>query len=150
MNRRYLLLIPVLLILASCARQPQRHQVTDPRHGKELWLATGPISGTGGTSANGIIQGHYFQDGTMIEMVNINIAPAGKKLHYVAWAVRQSPPDKINLGALQNPLGDARHSVTYSEQKDLRDHIMIEVTQENARENTVQSKLVAIGVLKVR
>ncbi len=117
-------------------------------HGKELWFATGPIAGTNGTNANGVLQAHYMEDGTHIVTVELNIAMAPKGSRYVAYAVDAAGANPVEVGDLINLTGDVRHRLISERKADLRNHTQIRVDLVPA--GKTQGSEVALGSLKER
>jgi hypothetical protein len=142
-------LAALTVLFAACTSA--RHvppAAMDPKHGKELWLAVSPLSGTGGASANGVLQAHFFADGTYLQVVGLNIAPAPADSSYVAWLVRTAPPDRVKMGTLGSILHDARHQLQFVSQQDLRDHDKVEVMLVPSGKADAMGKLVATGHVK--
>lgn len=124
-------------------------QVVDQKHGQEVWLATGPVSGTDGINMNGVIVGHVFEDGSSIFTLNVNAyaPPAGKQ--YVGWLLN-AKGEQVELGYLSSPTRDARHQVTLETAQDLRDFTRVQLTLENANSTGRSGPLQGEGTLKVR
>jgi hypothetical protein len=64
---------------------PQFGEVSDAKHGREVWFAYGPLSGVQGTPANGVADAHFLEDGTFILGVQLNIALAPDNTFYEVW-----------------------------------------------------------------
>lgn len=124
----------------------QGGQVVDPVHGKEIWLATGPLAGAEGVNANGIGIGHVFEDGASLFTVNLNILPPPAESHYVAWLTDGT--QELKLGTLQSPTADARHQVSFTSDQDLRAFRTLLVSLETGDSAVRLGTLQATGDLK--
>lgn len=168
-KRSFILLVVPVLLLSACGKKgvtvgddegigtevfqftmpagggPLEH----PTHGKELWLAVGPMAGVEGTNANGVTQAQYFEDGLYVHSLALNIEQAPDGFFYEAWAVPASG-SPVSLGHLTTPFGDVRHRVSFEEKQDLRSAMKIMVTLEKDDGNPAPAQTVAEGTLKER
>ncbi|OGJ57086.1 hypothetical protein A3H22_03695 [Candidatus Peribacteria bacterium RIFCSPLOWO2_12_FULL_55_15] len=128
---------------------PVGGEVNDPDHGRETWLAVGPVEGTEGSPANGVGTAHYFEDGTFILGMQVNIAPPEDGFFYEAWLVKEGEND-VSLGHLTNPSGDARHQLRFMAEEDYRDRATIAITREPDDGNPESGIVVARAVLTKR
>lgn len=164
--RRAALFMGLLLILSACSRtkraeektigkevfttvMPVGGEINDPDHGRETWLAVGPVEGTEGTPANGVVTAHYFEDGTFILGMQVNIAPPEDDFFYEAWLVQDGEND-ISLGHLTNPSGDVRHQLRFTANEDYRNRMAIAITREPDDGNPAPGIVVARAMLKRR
>lgn len=132
--------VPVIML--------QGKELTDPNHGKELWLGVAPISGVGDMNANGVIQGQYFEDGTYFHSlkVNIELPPAGKQ--YIGWLLEPDGKEWVRTGELSSPTRDVRHGLRLTLQRDLRMFTVVRVTLESVGSEPTKALVVAEGTLK--
>ncbi|MBI2117950.1 anti-sigma factor [Candidatus Peregrinibacteria bacterium] len=165
MLRPVFLIIGILLVLSACRTKgedgkiigkevfvtamPVGGEVNDPDHGREAWLAVGPMEGTETSPANGVVTAHYFEDGTFILGIQVNIARAESGFFYEAWLVREGEND-VSLGHLTNPLGDVRHQLRFVAEKDYRKYAAIAITRESDDGNPEPGGVVARAMLKKR
>lgn len=118
-----------------------------PGHGKEIGMAYGPINGTNGTSANGVVTAHYLEDGIAMIGAQVNILVPEDGMFYEGWLVDGVTTRKVSLGHLTNPFNDVRHSVRF-EGKNLQNMHRFEVSLEKDDGDPAQSAIVAEGILK--
>ena len=128
---------------------PVGGEVNDPDHGREVSLAVGPVEGTEGSPANGVVTAHYFEDGTFILGMQVNIALPEDEFFYEAWLVEDGEND-VSLGHLTNPQGDVRHQLRFQANKDYRDRLAIAITREPDDGNPEPGVIVARAMLKKR
>lgn len=159
------LLIGILLVLTACGTKgeeektigkevfvtamPVGGEVNDPDHGREVWLAIGPVEGTEESPANGVVTAHYFEDGTFILGMQVNIAKPENDFFYEAWLVKEGEND-VSLGHLTNPSGDVRHQLRFVAEKDYRNYVAIAITREPDDGNPEPGTVVARAMLKKR
>ncbi|MEK7201617.1 MAG: anti-sigma factor [Patescibacteria group bacterium] len=124
-------------------------EVNDPDHGREAWLAVGPVEGTEGSPANGVVTAHYFEDGTFILGMQVNIAKPEDDFFYEAWLVQEGEND-VSLGHLTNPSGDVRHQLHFQAEEDYRNRAAIAITREPDDGNPEPGTVVARAMLKKR
>jgi len=167
--KRTILLFSALLLVSACVKEPSDTvgtnteewtekvevamptggDIIDDAHGKEVWFAIGPMSGVGDTPANGVAQAHYFEDGSYLQNLKVNINLSEDGYFYEGWVVSEDGKDWISLGHLQAHFGDARHGVQFRGQQDLRKHLYVRVTQEADDGDPSPGEVVAEGRLKV-
>ena len=128
---------------------PVGGEVNDPEHGREAWLAVGPVEGMEMSPANGVVTEHYFEDGTFILGMQVNIAPPDDGFFYEAWLVEDGEQD-VSLGHLTNPSGDGRHQLRFTVKKDYRNRTAIAITREANDGNPEPGAIVARALLKER
>ncbi len=121
--------------------------VTDPVHGKEIWLGVGAVAGVDKVAANGIGQLHVMEDGTSLVTLQINIHQAVPGVEYRGYLVSDSG-DRVDMGTLDSFSG-VRHRLNYEAKRDLRDHPTIEITLNKAGSSTAGS-LQAKGTISER
>ena len=124
-------------------------EVNDPDHGREVWLAVGPVEGTEGNPANGVVTAHYFEDGTFILGMQVNIAPPEEGFFYEAWLVQEGEND-VSMGHLTNPSGDVRHQLRFQAKEDYRRRAALAITREPDDGNPEPGIVVARAMLKKR
>ncbi len=171
MTHKHFLLIACLAALAGCS-SPQKQAVkvgdgtgagityrqefqtampvgtpTLPGHGKETSLSYGALSGTGGTSANGIASIHHLEDMSSVVGLQLNIKAAPEGMFYEGW-VKSADGTVLNVGHLTNPFNDVRHRVRLEAQKDLHDFMWAFITLEADDGNPEPGEIVAVGTLK--
>jgi anti-sigma-K factor RskA len=125
-------------------------EVVDARHGKEIWLATGPLSGTGAVRANGVVVGHVFEDGASTFTVSLNAYTAPSDQQYVAWLMKPDRTEQVNMGYLTSPTSDARHQLAFMADRDFQTFTRVEVTLEQKGASARAGALQAVGILKER
>lgn len=128
---------------------PVGGEINDPDHGREVWLAVGPVEGTEGSPANGVVTAHYFEDGTFILGMQVNIAKPEDDFFYEAWLVQEGEND-MSLGHLMNPSGDVRHQLRFQTKEDYRNRAAIAITREPDDGNPEPGIVVARAMLKKR
>lgn len=128
---------------------PVGGEVNDPDHGREAWLAVGPVEGTEGSPANGVVTAHYFEDGTFVLGMQANIAPSEEGFFYEAWLVQEGEND-VSMGHLTNPAGDARHQLRFQVKEDYRGRMTVAITREPDDGNPDPGNIVARAMLKHR
>lgn len=161
---RLAFLLGILMVLGACGStkeskektigkevfvtaMPVGGEINDPTHGREAWLAVGPVEGTEGTPANGVVTAHYFEDGTFILGMQVNIVPPEDDFFYEAWLVQNGETD-VSLGHLTNPFGDVRHQLRFSVEEDYRNRTIIAITREPDDGNVEPGIVVARAMLK--
>jgi len=161
--RRNMILLVALFLLVSCGKEPteepigiEKHsrampgkEIVDAKRGKELWFAVGILEGMEETQANGVVQSHFFEDGTSLITIQLNIEVPPDGFFYEAWLDRGSL-EPLSLGHLRNPMSDVRHERTFESKKDLREYTNVFVTREADDGNPAPGMRVAEGVLKER
>lgn len=120
---------------------------TLPGHGKETGLSYGALSGTGGTSANGIASIHHLEDKTSVVGLQLNILAAPDGMFYEGW-VESADGTRFNVGHLTNPFNDVRHRVRLEAQNNLNGYTKAFVTLELDDGNSEPGEIVAVGTLK--
>ncbi len=120
---------------------------TLPGHGKEMSLSYGALSGTGGTSANGIGSIHHLEDETSVIGLQLNIKTAPEGMFYEGW-VKSLDGALFNVGHLTNPFNDVRHRVRIEAEIDLRTYTKVFITLELDDGNPEPGEIVAVGTLK--
>jgi hypothetical protein len=126
---------------------PNRGEVTDPVHGKEIWFAIGAIAGENKVAANGIAQVHYMEDGTSLVTLQMNIHQAVAGLEYHGYLVN-SAGDRVDIGTLDSFSG-VRHRLNYDAKRDLREYATVEIAL-NKTGSTEAGTLQAKGTLSER
>jgi len=119
-----------------------------PGHGKEVGIAYGAISGVEGHIANGIASVHYMQDKTGIVGVQVNIEVPEDGFFYEAWLSKGDGTPLLSLGHLQNPFGDARHTIQLQSDQNLSGFLNLLITREADDGNPEASEVVASAILK--
>lgn len=163
MRKALVMLVVPFLLLSACKRglgeeesigkevivtpMPVGREVRDPDHGREAWLAVGPVEGME-TPANGVATAHYFEDGAYILGMQVNIAPPEEGFFYEAWLpIGSASPEWMSVGHLQNPHGDVRHELRFEASKDLREYRDISLTREPDDGNPEPGTVVATARL---
>jgi len=167
MKKTALLLLPFLL-LTACKKagvdvndpgigtekviqaMPQGGEIVHPDYGRETWLAVGPLSGTEETPANGVAQGHLFEDGTYSHSIQVNIAVAPEGYFYEGWLMNPKTQEMVSTGHLHNNFGDVRHYLDFEDKQDLQAHMNVVITLEPDDGDPAPSTRVAEGLMKVR
>lgn len=123
-------------------------EIEDQKHGKEVWLAVGPVMGVGGVAANGVGYGHGFENGAYMlsGQVNIELAPEGS--FYQAWLKNEDTGEIIEAGRPQPNFGDVRHGLRHESATDLSAFRTIIITLEADDGNPEMGTIVAQGTLK--
>ncbi|MBI3335962.1 hypothetical protein HYZ98_00130 [Candidatus Peregrinibacteria bacterium] len=165
MHRNVLwVLVPFLLL--SCGKEGvdpneepigvERHprampgkEVMDAKRGKELWFAVGIMEGVEGTPANGVTQSHFFEDGTSLVNIQLNIEMPPDGFFYEGWIDRGSL-EPLSLGHLRSVTSDVRHQRTFESKEDFRGYNNVFVTREADDGNPTPDIRVAEGMLKER
>ncbi len=148
--KRILSSLLLAVALASCgantdgAKRPVK-DVIDQQHGKETSMFYGAISGASDVNANGVAFLSSFEDGVSRIRVNVNIAVAEKGQSYTVSLRNNTTGKSIELGALDNPLGDARHGMTAETKASLDGYTSILVHRTG---KGTAPKIVAEGTLK--
>jgi hypothetical protein len=121
----------------------------DPKHGSETWFAIGALSGTGGTSANGVSQAHLLADGTFVVVSRLNILPEGTGSFYESWIARRDGSDRRSMGKLVSTTNDARHEQRFESEVDLsKTHVQVLITKRKTGNPQDPGQVVAQGILK--
>ena len=128
---------------------PSAKGVVDQQHGKEVWFAFGAMSGSNDVPANGVTQAHYFEDGSYLHNLKVNIARSEDGFFYEGWVVSEDGKDWKSLGHLQSHFADARHGVQFRGTQDVRKYLNVRVTLEQDDGDPSPGKIVAEGRLKV-
>lgn len=171
MSARPLALAPALalalaLILSSCIHLrgedseivgreafsrvfPKFGEVSDAKHGREVWFAYGALSGVSGTPANGVTDAHYLEDETFILGMQLNIDLAPEGTFYEGWLEHPETGELWSLGHLVSRFGDVRHGLRFEGGEDLRALQKVFVTLEEDDGNEEPGLRVAEGTLKV-
>jgi len=124
-------------------------QFRDEAHGQEAWFAVGAMQGVG-ELANGVVQAHVFDDGAYRLELQLNIERAPDGSFYEAWLAEEGSTP-VSLGHLYSRFGDARHTLQYDAQEDLRSMTRVQVTLEPDDGDPAQGQeLVAEGTLVAR
>ncbi len=162
-------LLPLLLITASCSRSnsvtvkddegigtaivtqpvPVNGKVQDPVWGEEVYLSIAALSGVNDYNANGVGQSHYFDGGTYIHTIQLNVQQASDGYFYEGWLVQEGS-DPISTGHLRSPTGDVRHNLRFETMEDLRSYEQVMITLERDDGNPDPGEQVAEGTLKTR
>lgn len=127
---------------------PNGKDLVDETRGKEVWLAVGAITGLEGTPANGVVQSHYFSDGTYQHGMQININQAEPGYFYEGWLVHPVTKDFISTGRIRVLLNDVRHTLQYEIKQDYREYTNVVVTLEPDDNDPAPAVHVAEAVLK--
>lgn len=127
---------------------PTGKQLVDPTHGKEEGLAYGAMGGANGMLANGVVTAHYFQDGSTIIGLQVNIADAKAGTYYNAWLMNDDGSQPINLGQLENSPGDVRHSLHFESKDNLQVYRKVAVTIQQTGGSQTPGQTVASGTLQ--
>jgi len=129
---------------------PDGKEITDRVHGKEVWFAIAPIHAVSEEPANGVTQAHFFEDGTYLHNLKVNVARNEEGFFYEGWVARSGDPSEwVSLGHLSSHFGDARHGVQFREKQDLRGYLQVKVTRERDDGDPSPGLLLAEGTLKV-
>ncbi len=169
MQKSLLFTIGSLILLAGCLRIETKHSgmrvehdaggdvleynvipgkgMVDPQYGEERWFGMGALSGTEGTAANGMTQLHVMQTGDSLITMQLNIAQAAPGMEYRAWLLG-STGSRIDAGTFDPFLGDVRHRLNYKANRDLRDHLSVEVTTQKA--GAARGPVIATGTMTER
>lgn len=164
--KKIALLLAPLLMFAACKKSdvtvqdpgigteivtqamPKGGVFENPDYGKEMWLAVGPIAGLDDYPANGVVQGHLFEDGTYSHSVQANIAIPEDGFFYEGWLVNEKTKEFVSTGQMHNNFGDVRHYLQFEEKKDLRAYAKVIITLEPDDGDPAPAKHVAEGLLK--
>ncbi len=117
------------------------------RHGREVTIGYGALSGTGTVNANGVVTAHFMQDRSTIIGIQLNIEAAPEGFFYEGWA-ESSTGARISLGHLTNPFNDVRHQLRAEMASDLRHFPIVTITREADDGDPTPSETVAMGILK--
>jgi len=165
--RNYIFLLLGVLLLSACGQDvsvginedsaretmtiamPDGGEIVDSQHGKEIWFAIAPMTGVEGVPANGLTQAHYFEDGTYLHNLKLNIERPENGVFYEGWIAEEEEGEWVSLGHLNSHFGDVRHGVQFRGQQDMRKHLIVHITQELDDGNPQPGLVVAKGVLKV-
>ncbi|PIR52847.1 hypothetical protein COU76_04345 [Candidatus Peregrinibacteria bacterium CG10_big_fil_rev_8_21_14_0_10_49_10] len=126
---------------------PKADKVVDEQHGAEVWFAIGAVANSGDLPANGVAQAHYFEDGSYLQNLKVNIERPENGFFYEGWLV--DGESWVSLGHLQSHFGDARHAVQFRQVQDLRSYLQVRVTWEKDDGDPAPGDVVAEGLLKV-
>ncbi len=122
--------------------------ITDPQHGKEKGFWYGAVTGVDATKANGVAFTYYFEDGSYLHTLNLNIEVLPKNEYYVGWLTDASGNNPVKLGWMSSLFGDVRHSVRLDTKTDLSNHTRILVTKETTKDPSSPGTPVANGEVK--
>lgn len=128
---------------------PKGGEVVDERRGKELWLAVGAMNGVNSHPANGVAISHYFEDGTYLHTMDLNVELPKDGFFYEGWLVREGE-DPVSTGHLRSLFGDVRHRMEFEVDRDLRDRMNVVVTLERDDGDPAPAEHVAEGMMVVR
>ncbi len=129
---------------------PEKGNIRDDRHGRELWFAYGSVTGTSGTNANGVGNAHFLEDGTYVASIQLNIAPPKDGEFYEGWLMKGISPDNwISIGHLRQGGRESSQTLRFESSQDLRKQLNIAVTRELDDGNSSPGEVVAEGSLKV-
>lgn len=126
---------------------PTGKQLVDPTHGVEEGLAYGAVTGVSGVLANGVATAHYFQDGSTIIGVQVNIADAKDGMFYDAWLTSDGL-QPIDLGQLENSPGDVRHSLHFESKNNLQTYSKIVISLQQKGGGQTPGQTVASATLQ--
>ena len=129
---------------------PQRGNIVDAKHGKELWFAIGPVAGIGHTMANGVANSHYFEDGSSLVAIQLNIAVPEDGSFYEAWLIPQNGVAGLRMGQLTNTFNDVRHQLRFETKADVRNSLKIVVRLQKIGTEQGSGPVVAEGNLVER
>lgn len=127
---------------------PTGGKIVDPRFGREVWFAYGPVAGRGGVPANGLAKTHIFERGESVHTLQVNIALPKEGAFYEGWLIDAQTDERISTGHLKSTSGDVRHHLNFETEKDLRAFTAVEITLEKDDGNPEPGAIVAKGVLK--
>ena len=128
---------------------PQKGNIKDEMHGKEMWFAYGAVSGTNDTPANGVTTAHFLEDGTYLVDVQMNIRAPEKGSFYEGWLTGGEPASWISLGRFTKGAHEIRQVLSFETSQDLRNRLSVAITLEKDGRNPLPSEVVAEGMLKV-
>lgn len=128
---------------------PERGNVRDAVHGREVWFAYGAVTGVDGTNANGVATAHHFEDGMSALSLVLNIEDPREGEFYEAWLMSESGGAPISLGHLVFGGRKYRQTLRYRGDQDLRNYRRIVVSLEQDDGNPAQGQVKAEGFLKV-
>lgn len=165
--QKFFRILPLIAILTACGNatvgtneedwtskynvaMPTGGEIVDRVHGKELWLAIAPISNSGQEPANGVTQAHFFEDGTYLHNLKVNIARNEDGFFYEGWVTdSEDKSEWVSLGHLNSHFSDVRHAVQFRVQQDLREKLKVKITLEQDNGDPSPGLVVAEGTLKV-
>ena len=128
---------------------PKGGEVVDEKRGKELWLAVGAMSGINTHPANGVAQAHYFEDGTYLHTMQLNIELPTDGFFYEGWLIAENKKP-VSIGHLRSIVGDVRHQLEFESDQDLREYTGVLVTLESDDGNPAPAEHVAEGKMTMR
>ena len=164
MKPHSILLCLALLVLASCNRSstddvlateeivramPKGGEVVDEKRGKELWLAVGAMGGVNEHPANGVALAHYFENGTYLLTVDLNIELPPDGFFYEGWLLDEGK-DPVSAGHFRSVFGDVRHRLEFETDEDFRGSLNVIVTVEPDDGNPAPAEHVAEGTMVMR
>mgnify|MGYP000653056626 CR=1 FL=1 len=129
---------------------PQKGNIVDAKHGKELWFAIGPMNGTKETPANGVASGHFFEDKTSLVSIQLNINVPEDGWFYRASLEGDNGAPPLELGHLTNARNDARHALRAELPNDIRAYKRIAIYKQKDGANAESAVRVGEGLLAVR
>ncbi len=128
---------------------PGKGKIVHLDHGKEKWFAYGAMNSASEVPANGVVQGHMYEDGTSEITVQLNINTADDGSFYEAWITTEDEAALIPIGHLVNHFGDTRHQVLFSDEMDIRNLNIVHITLEQDDGNPAYSGVkLAEGVMR--
>jgi hypothetical protein len=122
--------------------------ITDPAHGKEKGFWYGAVTGVDATKANGVGFTYFFEDGSYLHTINLNVEKLPKGEYYVAWLTAEGGADPVKVGSMSSVFGDARHSARLDTKADLADNNHVLITKETTKDPSAPGTKVAGGLLK--
>lgn len=129
---------------------PTKEGFKSPEHGQETWFAMTAMTGVDGVNANGVAEGHLFEDGTFSHSVQLNIKFPDNDYFYEGWLVNPDTGKFISTGHLNSLFGDVRHSLQYTSVEDMREYSKVIITLEPDDGDPAPAAHVAEGLLQVR
>ena len=129
---------------------PVGNKVVDPQLGKEIWLGVAAMSGFGANVASGTATIHYFDSGTSVAGLNINVYPPAKGKFYEAW-IAIPGKDPVSMGHLTSATADVRNQASLKVKEDLHAATSVFVTLEEDDGNPAAGDdKIAEGIVKDR
>ena len=120
----------------------------DETYGQETWFAISAMDGKD-EPANGVVQAHVFENGAYRLEIQLNIERASEGYFYEAWLVEEGS-EPLSIGHLRSRFGDARHTMQFDSDEDLRDMPLVQITLEPDDGDPSPGQLVADGTLVAR
>ena len=128
---------------------PQKGNIKDEKHGKEIWFAYGAVTGANGVSANGIATAHFLEDKTYVIDVQMNMYAPERGTLYDVWLSNGDPKSPISIGHLTEGIRPTRQVLRFETTKDLRDRLTVAITTGKSSAHLVPGEVVATGLMKV-